>query len=59
MKFILVVEDTFKGIRCTAAYKGNDVSDSLEQSVASKVVANFSAMLKECEEAGILYVEKE
>lgn len=59
MKFILIVEDTPKGIRCTATYKGNDVADSMEQSLAAKVIANFSVMLKEFEAAGALYVEKE
>lgn len=59
MKFVLVIEDTTKGIRCKAAYNPNDILDGLEQSVAAKVVANFSAMLKELEAAGALYVEKE
>ena len=58
MKFILTVEDTPKGIRCEAAYKDNDVLDSMEQSVAAKVVANFAQSLKELESQGILYVEK-
>lgn len=59
MKFILVVEDTPKGIRCTAAYKGNDVLDSMDQSVAAKTVAYWAAALKELEEQGLLFVEKE
>ena len=59
MKFHLIVEDTVQGIRCTAGYVPNEVSDSLENSLSAKVVANFSAMLKECEEAGVLYVEKD
>lgn len=58
MKFILTVEDTPKGIRCEAAFKDNDVLDSMEQSVAAKVVANFAQSLKELETQGILYVEK-
>lgn len=59
MKFILVVEDTVKGIRCTAAYKPNDVSDNMEQSVAAKTVANWANSLKELEEMGVLFVEKD
>lgn len=58
MKFILTVEDTPKGIRCEAAYKDNDVTDSMEQSVSAKVVANFAQSLKELEAEGLLYVEK-
>lgn len=58
MKFILTIEDTPKGIRCEAAFKDNDVTDSMEQSVSAKVVANFAQNLKELEAAGILYVEK-
>lgn len=59
MKFILVVEDTVKGIRCTAAYKPNEVSDNMDQSVAAKTVANWANNLKELEEMGVLYVERE
>lgn len=59
MKFILVIEDTERGIRCKAAYNSNDIADGLETSLSAKVVANFSAMLKELEEAGALFVEKE
>lgn len=59
MKFILIVEDTPKGIRCMASYTGNDVLDSMEQSVAAKTVANWSAMLKDLERQGLLFVEKE
>lgn len=59
MKFILTIEDTVHGIRCQAAFKDNDVTDSMEQSVSAKVVANFASSLKELEEAGVLYVEKE
>lgn len=59
MKFILIVEDTPRGIRCTATYKGNDVLDSMDQSVAAKTVANWAAALKDLEEQGLLYVEKE
>jgi hypothetical protein len=59
MKFVLVVEDTPKGIRCTAAYKPNDLLDNLEQSVAAKTVANWAQYLKELEGMGVLYVEKE
>lgn len=59
MKFILVVEDTPKGIRCTAAYKPNDVSDNMDQSVAAKTVANWANYLKELEALGLLFVEKE
>lgn len=59
MKFILTIEDTTKGIRCEAAFKDNDVLDSMEQSVAAKVVANFAQNLKELESQGILFVEKE
>lgn len=58
MKFILTIEDTPKGIRCEAAFKDNDVTDSMEQSVSAKVVANFAQNLKELETQGILYVEK-
>jgi len=59
MKFILVVEDTPKGIRCTAAYKPNDLMDNLEQSVAAKTVENWAQYLRELEDLGVLYVEKE
>lgn len=59
MKFILVVEDTHRGIRCTAAYKPNDLLDNLEQSIAAKVVANWAQSLKEQEAIGLIYVEKE
>ena len=59
MKFILIVEDTPKGIRCVASYKDNDVLDSMEQSVAAKTVANFAQALKDLESKGLLYVEKE
>lgn len=58
MKFILIVEDTPRGIRCEAAFKDNDVTDSMEQSTAAKVVANFAQSLKELESIGALYVEK-
>lgn len=58
MKFILTIEDTPKGIRCEAAFKDNDVTDSMEQSLSAKVVANFSQSLKELEAKGLLYVEK-
>lgn len=59
MKFILIVEDTPRGIRCTAAYKDNDVLDSMEQSIAAKTVANWAAALKDLEDQGLLFVEKE
>lgn len=59
MKFILIVEDTVKGIRCTASYKGNDISDSMDKSVAAKTVANWANHLKELEAQGLLFVEKE
>ncbi len=59
MKFILVVEDTHKGIRCTAAYKPNDLLDNLEQSIAAKTVANWAQYLKDLEAQGLIYVEKE
>ncbi len=59
MKFILIVEDTTRGIRCTAAHKDNDVLDNMEHSLAAKAVANFAMALKELESLGVLYVEKE
>lgn len=59
MKFILIVEDTPKGIRCTASFKDNDVLDSMDQSIAAKTVANWATHLKEMESKGLLFVEKE
>lgn len=59
MKFFLEISDTINGIRCTAAYKPNEVSDSLENSLSAKVVANFSTMLRELEDNKVLYVEKD
>ena len=59
MKFILIVEDTPKGIRCTAAYKPNELLDNLEQSIAARTVANWAQQLKELQELGVLYVEQE
>ena len=59
MKFILVIEDTTRGIRCKAAYNPNDVTDHLAESIAAKTVANFSESLRELEKLGLLYVEKD
>jgi len=59
MKFILVVEDTPKGIRCTAAFKTNDVLDNMDQSIAAKTVANWAQYLKDLEAQGLIFVEKE
>jgi hypothetical protein len=59
MKFILIIEDTTKGIRCTASYQPNDITDSLDKSISAKAVANFAQDLKELESMGLLFVEKE
>ncbi len=59
MKFILVIEDTERGIRCKAAFNQNEVNDNMDQSIAAKTVANWANHLKELEAQGLLYVEKE
>lgn len=59
MKFILVVEDTTKGIRCTASFKANEIMDNLEQSLAAKTVANWAQYLKDLEAQGLIFVEKD
>lgn len=59
MKFHLIVEDTVNGVSCKVAYEANEVSDSMENSLSAKVVANFSGMVRECQQAGVLYVEKD
>ncbi len=59
MKFIIVVEDTERGIRCKAAYNPNDITDHMADSIAAKTVANWAEHLKGLEAQGLLYVEKE
>lgn len=59
MKFIIVVEDTERGIRVKAAYNSNEIQDHLETSLAAKTVSNWAQALKELEAQGLLFVEKE
>lgn len=59
MRFILIVEDTPKGIRVKAAYNGNDITDHLAESIAAKTISNWAQTLKELEDRGLLFVEKE
>lgn len=59
MKYILVIEDTPDGLRCTGTSKPNDVTDSLEKSLAAMTVSNWAAYLSRLGQKGLIYIEKE
>lgn len=57
MKYYIIIEDSEKGIRAAGAMVENGVTDSQEQSLSGRVVANFSNTLAELNMMGLLHLE--
>ena len=57
MKYIVILEDTPRGVRAVCSVTGNDVTDNVLESLAGKVLTNWTIQLKELEEKGLLVVE--
>ena len=58
MKYYLIIEDSEQGIRAAGAQVENGVTDSMELSLAAKVIANFSNSLAELSMQGLLKIEQ-
>ena len=59
MKYLIIIEDTPKGIRALAQDSLNGCLDNPEISVASKVVANFSLFLQKQTKEKLLLITNE
>ena len=58
MKYYLIIEDYEQGIRAAGAQVENGVTDSMEQSLSAKVIANFSNSLADLNMRGLLNIEQ-
>ena len=58
MKYYLIIEDSEQGIRAAGAQVENGVTDSMELSLAAKVIANFSNSLADLNMRGLLNIEQ-
>jgi hypothetical protein len=57
LKFIIVLEDTHRGVRAVCATQGNDITDNIYESLSGKVLANWTGQLKILEELGVLVMD--
>lgn len=57
MKFTVIIEDTYYGVKTNAYMVHNEVPNDVENSLAARLVYNWSNQVSEMKEQGLLVVK--